>query len=129
MPMVLHVPRHRRDVKRIRHCSHVGSARASGNCCAPVIGIDGHPIHAAEIDDDAGAQRKTSPVVPAAPHRQWKTAIARRSNGQLDVFGRAAVDDGARHRAHRLRPDRGRGGIAVLARYRDAARQLSAKRA
>ncbi len=47
--------RHGRDVKRIRHCRHVGSARASRNYCATVIGIDGHPVHAAEIDDDAGA--------------------------------------------------------------------------
>jgi hypothetical protein len=89
-----------------------------------VIGIDGHPVHAADIDDDAGAERKTGPVVPAAPHRQRQTAIARRSNGQLNVFGRPAVNDGARHGTHRLRPDRGRGGIAVSARQRDTAGQL-----
>ena len=53
--------------------------------------------------------------MPAAPHRQRKTAIACDSNGQSDVFGRPAVDDGARHGAHRLRPDRGRGGIAIIA--------------
>jgi len=46
-----------------------------------VIGIDGHPIHAAEVDDDAGAQRATGPIVSAAPHRRRKTAIARDANG------------------------------------------------
>jgi hypothetical protein len=99
-----------RYVKRIRHCSHVGSARASRNYCATVIGIDGHPVHAAEIDDDAGAQRAAGPVVAAAPRQQRKTAIACRLNGQLDVLGRPTVDDGARHGSHRLRPDRSRNG-------------------
>jgi hypothetical protein len=108
--------RHGRDVKRIRHCRHVGSARASRNYCATAIGIDGHPVHPAEIDDDAGAQRASGPVVPAAPHRQGETAIACRSNGQLHVFGRPAVNDGTRHAAYRLRPDRGRGVIAVFTR-------------
>jgi hypothetical protein len=92
-----------------------------------VIGIDGHSIHAAEIDDDAGAQRASGPIVPAAPHRQRQTAIACGSNGQLDVVGRPAVDDGARHRAHRLRPDRGSGGVAILTRQRDTAGQLRFK--
>src|SRR5499433_1567347 len=45
--------RHSRDVKRIRYCSHVGSARASRNYCVTVTGIDGHLLHVAEIDDDA----------------------------------------------------------------------------
>ena len=81
-----------------------------------VIGIDGHPIHAAEVDDDAGAQRATSPIVSAAAHRQWKTVITCDANGQLDVFSRPAVNDGSRHAAHWLRPDRGRGGIAALGR-------------
>jgi hypothetical protein len=121
--------RHGRDAKRIRHGRHVGSARASRNHCATAIGSDGHPVHAAEIDDDAGAQRAAGPVVPAAPHRQGESAIAGRSNGRLDIVGRPAVDDRARQRAHRLRPDRGRGGIAVLTRQRDTAGQLSAKRA
>jgi hypothetical protein len=92
-----------------------------------VIGINGHPLHPAEIDDDAGAQRAAGPVVPAAPHRQRQTAIACDRDGQLDVFCRLAVDDGARHAAHRLRPDRGRGGIAVSTRQRDTAGQLCFK--
>ena len=106
--------RYGRDVKWVRHCSHVGSVRTSQNYCATLIGCDGHPVHAAEIDDNAGAQRASRPVVPAAPHRQRQTAVTRSSNGQLDVLGRQAMNDGTRHATHRLRPDRGRGGVAVV---------------
>jgi hypothetical protein len=62
-----------------------------------VIAIDGHPIHAAEIDDDAAAQGAAGPVVSAAPNRQQQTAIACHSDRQLDIVGRPAV--GARHGA------------------------------
>jgi hypothetical protein len=75
---------------------HFGSARASRNNCATVIGIDGRPVHVAEVDDDADAQRAAGPVVPAALHRQRQTAIACDRDGQLDVFGRQAVNDGTR---------------------------------
>jgi hypothetical protein len=54
------------------------------------MSVHEHAVHAAEIDDDAGAQRAAGPVVAAAPHRQWQTAIACDRDGQLDVFSRPA---------------------------------------
>jgi hypothetical protein len=89
--------------------------RTSRNQGAAVIGVDDDTVHAAEVDDEAGAQRAAGLIVPAAAHRQGKTGIACRSNGQLGVFGRPVVNDSTRHAAHRLRPDCGRGNVAVLA--------------
>ena len=86
------------------------------------LGIDGHPVHAAEIDDDAGAQRAAGPVVPAAPHRQWEIALARSANRPLDVFGCPAVDNSARQSTDRLCPDRRCGSVTVTARHRNTAR-------
>jgi hypothetical protein len=43
------------------------------------------------------------------------------------VFGRLAVNDGLRHAADRLWPDRCCGSVAIIARPRDATRQLLAK--
>jgi len=118
---------HCREAKRICDASNVGGAGASRNYCATAIDVEDHAAHAAEADDDAGAQRAPGPIVPATPHRQWKTAIACDANGQLDVFSRPAVNDRTRHAAHWLRPDRGRGGIAVVARPRHTAGQLPLK--
>src|SRR5262249_2846548 len=76
----------------------------------------------------------TMPAHSARPAQWWPPPRtdsgrpkSRDRDGQLDVFGRPAVDDGARQGAHRLRPDRGRAGIAVPTRQRDTARQLSFK--
>ena len=75
------------------------------------------------------------PSHSARPAQSWPPPRTERgrpqshavANRQLNVFGRAAVDDGARRAADRLRPDRRRGGIAVLARQRHTAEQMRFK--
>lgn len=109
---------YRRNAQRIRHGGHVRGAGASRNSRAMVIGADGHAVHAAQIDNESGAQGATGPVVASAAHRQWKIAIACGSKRRLNIFGGPAVGDSARHAADGLRPDRCCGGVAVIARQR-----------
>jgi hypothetical protein len=116
--------RNRREAERIGHRENVRGARTSRNSGGVTVGADGHIFHRAQVDDDSVAQRTTGPVVAAAPHRQRETTVARGPNRRLDVFRRPAVDDGARHAADRLWPDRRCGGVAVIARSRDTARQV-----
>jgi hypothetical protein len=68
-----------------------------------------------------------SAVVASATHRQRKITLARGSNCRLDVLLGAAVDDGARHAADRLCPNRGRGSVAAVARSRNVTGQLPAE--
>ncbi len=65
----------------------------------------------------------------AAADRQRKITVTRRSNGYLDVFSVAAMDDGARHGTDGFCPDSGCGGVAVIAGQRHPVGQLSAETA
>jgi hypothetical protein len=118
MPTALARARYRRNPQRICHGSYVQGAGASRNSRATVTGADGHAVHAAQVDNESGAQGATGPVVASAAHRQWKIAIAGGSNRRLDIFGGPAVGNSARHAADGLCPDRCRGGVAVIARQR-----------
>ena len=77
----------------------------------------------------------TIPSHRARPAQSWppprtdsgRSTVARGSNCRLDVFGRPAVDDSARHAADRLCPDRRCGSVAVVARPRETAGQLLTK--
>jgi hypothetical protein len=120
-------PRYRHDAEGVGRPENVCGAGASRNPRGPSVGTNCHAVHGAQVDDDAVAQRPTRPVVAAAPHRQRETTVAGGSKRRLGVFGRPAVDDGARHASDRLWPDRRCGGVAVVTRPRDAAGELRAE--
>ena len=67
--------------KRICRIHNVPCARPSQNLRGARGGFNDHTVHSTQVNDDPVAQRTTSPVVAAAAHRQWKVAIAHRTNG------------------------------------------------
>jgi hypothetical protein len=81
-------------VKRIRRCPQFASACASENHGAAATRIDGYSVHAADIDDDAAAQRASDPTVSAASYRRRQAAIAGHADGQFDIVGCLAVNNG-----------------------------------
>ena len=74
-----------RKPKRIRHSENVRRAYASRNLRAVARG-DRHTSHAAQVEDDAVAQRPAGPVVASAAYRQRKIAIAGEPDGEPHVL-------------------------------------------
>ena len=102
--------------------SEEASSRSSSsgppNHAADPLGIEAPHPNAAQVDSDPLAPGASGPVMSSGKHRQRKMAFARGSNCQPDVSGCPTVDNGARHGADRLCPDRCCGSVAVIARHR-----------
>src|SRR5580698_4168439 len=65
----------------------------------------------------------------SASHGQRQIAVARGSNGRLDIFDRLAMDDSVRNAADRLWPDCRRRAVSGLARHRHMAGEPVSERA
>jgi hypothetical protein len=101
----------------ISRCQNIYGARTPRNQRTAFVAGGAHDVHSAQVDDDPVAQGTPSPIVSAATHLKPQVTIVFGSDCQLDVFGSPAVDNGARHPADKLDPDRCCGDVAVIARH------------